>query len=81
MLDSEGAGSHLLGNLVRRIRGSIINHNHLIRLRDYFHRRANTIQAFPDPSLFIVGENDEGNHSGKTLGISGVQSASAAYGC
>src|SRR5258706_851680 len=63
MLDSKGAGSHLLCNLWSRIRGGIVHHNHLVRLGEFFHGRADAAQALANPTLFIMCRDDEGDHS------------------
>ena len=64
MLNLQRADPHLLGNLVSRVRGGIIHDDHLVRLRNLVHRRANAAQTFANQTLFIMGWDDEGEHAG-----------------
>ena len=70
MLDSQGAGSHSLGNLASRVRGSVVHQDHLVRLRDQCHCRANAVQALANPKLFIMGWNYEGEHAWQPMNSS-----------
>lgn len=46
-----------------RIRGSVVHHNHLEGLAEGLHGGENAGQALANPKLFIMGWNDEGEHT------------------
>jgi hypothetical protein len=63
MRNPNDTSTGLLREPSRRICGSIVHDNNLMRLGQILHRHANGCYRSHDPSLLVMCRYDEGNHS------------------
>jgi hypothetical protein len=65
MLDASRSDLHLFDNPRSSICGRVIHHDHLIRLGYLVHRRTDAVQALANPTLLVMGWDNEGKHGGR----------------